>query len=101
LRATRVAEGIRISWIRRARLGGDSWDALEVPLNESVEAYRVEILIGDEAVRTFEVGTQQATYATADELIDFGAPQDLLSVRVAQLSPVAGIGRATRETLRL
>ena len=34
----------RLSWIRRSRIGGDSWD--EVPLGEEREAYRLEILDG-------------------------------------------------------
>jgi hypothetical protein len=101
LRARRVAEGIRISWIRRARLGGDSWDALEVPLNESVEAYRVEVLDNGATVRTIETTAPEALYTSVDELADFGAPQASLSVRVAQLSAVIGAGRARMVVLRL
>jgi hypothetical protein len=101
LRARRVQEGVRISWIRRARLGGDSWDALEVPLNESVEAYRVEILDNGATVRTIETAAPQALYASADELADFGTPQASLLVRVAQLSSVVGAGRARTVVLRL
>jgi hypothetical protein len=97
----RVAEGVRLSWVRRARRGGDSWEALEVPLDEAGEAYRVEILDADEIVRIIETGAPEALYTNADELADFGAPQSLLSVRVAQLSAVAGPGRARTAVLQL
>jgi hypothetical protein len=35
---------IALSWIRRTRFGGVSWELTEVPLNEASEAYRLEIL---------------------------------------------------------
>jgi hypothetical protein len=87
--------------VRRARRGGDSWDALEVPLDESVEAYRVEILDADDAIRVIESDEPEALYASADEIADFGAPQSSLTVRVAQLSAVVGPGRVREATLSL
>jgi hypothetical protein len=101
VRGERIGEGVRISWVRRARRSGDSWDALEVPLNESVEAYRVEVLDNGATVRTIETTAPEALYTSVDELADFGAPQASLSVRVAQLSAVIGAGRARMVVLRL
>lgn len=101
LRGVRTAEGVLLRWVRRARRGGDSWEALEVPLNESAEAYRVEILDGANVVRTIETEEPFALYANADEIADFGSPQSLLSVRVAQLSAVAGPGRSREALLHL
>lgn len=101
LRGVRNEEGVFLFWIRRTRKGGDSWDTLEVPLGEDAEAYRVEILSGDSVVRTLQSSAPQALYAAADELADFGAPQTALTVRVAQLSSVAGPGRARTATLTL
>jgi hypothetical protein len=94
LRGVRNEEGVLLSWIRRTRKGGDSWDTLEVPLSEDSEAYRVEILSGDTVVRTLQSPASQALYAADDELADFGAPQAELTVRVAQLSSLVGPGRA-------
>ena len=102
LRGERTGEGVHIRWMRRARFGGDSWEALEVPLNEETgEAYRVEIIGGGEPVRIIEAVTPNALYTSADEIVDFGAPQTLLEVRVAQLSAVVGAGHARTATLHL
>jgi hypothetical protein len=101
LRGERTEDGVRISWVRRARRGGDSWEALEVPQNESVEAYRVEILDGGEVVRSIDSEEPEALYSEDDELADFGTPRSSLVVRVSQLSAVAGAGRARTATLSL
>ena len=101
LRGARTEDGVRIAWIRRTRRGGDSWEALDVPLNEEAEAYRLEIFDAGVPVRVIETITPEALYTSADELADFGAPQTSLSVRVAQLSAVAGAGHARSATLQL
>jgi hypothetical protein len=54
LRARRVGSDLHVSWIRRARLGGDIWEG-EVPLAEGVERYRVRVLEGDALVHEAEV----------------------------------------------
>ena len=100
VRAARTGAGVTIGFVRRTRLDGDSWEPVEVPLGESVEAYRVEILNGSSVVRTFEVAEPQALYPAADELADFGAPQAELTVRVAQLSASVGPGGATVAVVR-
>ncbi|MFG1350278.1 glycoside hydrolase/phage tail family protein [Xanthobacter autotrophicus] len=94
VRGRRTAEGVALSFIRRTRLAGDGWDALEVPLGEASEAYRVEILSGASVVRAFEVGAPQLLYGAADEMADFGVPQAVLTVRVAQRSASVGLGAA-------
>jgi hypothetical protein len=101
LRGARNEDGILLSWIRRTRKSGDSWDTLEVPLGEDSEAYRVEILSGESVVRTIEAATPQALYSSGDELSDFGSPQTELSIRVAQLSSLVGPGRAQAAVLAL
>ncbi len=101
LRAERVDQGVRLSWIRRARRGGDSWDALEVPLEEPEERYRVAILDDGTVRRVFDTNEPEALYQSADEIVDFGAPQTSLSVRVAQVSAVVGAGVARTAILQL
>ncbi|OLP56847.1 hypothetical protein BJF92_12315 [Rhizobium rhizosphaerae] len=45
LRSIQLSNGDwRLSWIRRTRIGGDSWDQADVPLGEEREAYEVDIL---------------------------------------------------------
>jgi hypothetical protein len=101
LRARRTSEGVAISWIRRTRQGGDSWDALEVPLSEEREAYRVEILDGESIARVIETDTPQALYAEADEIADFVSPQPTISFRVAQRSAIVGAGYFRAATLTI
>lgn len=101
LAALRTSAGIVISFIRRTRLDGDSWDVVEVPLNEASEAYRVEILSAGAVVRTFEVSSPSLTYTHAAEIADFGSAQARLTVRVRQISATVGAGAAALATLDL
>jgi len=97
-RATRAAEGVRISWIRRTRRDGDSWTAGDVPLGEEREAYAVDVLSGATVVRTLNATEPSVLYPAADEIADFGAPQSSLIVRIAQLSATVGRGFSTSAT---
>jgi GTA TIM-barrel-like domain/Putative phage tail protein len=97
LRAKREAGGVRLTWLRRTRSGGDSWELAEVPLGEAMEAYRVDILNGGVLKRRLEVSTPTAFYASADEVADFGAAQTVLSLRIQQISQAAGPGFAAQE----
>ncbi len=87
-----------LTWIRRTRADGDSWEG-EVPLGEDIERYEVDILSGASVLRTLSTTTPSVLYASADELTDFGAAQTSLSVRVAQLSATVGRGFAAQATV--
>ena len=91
LRALRSDSGVLISWIRRTRREGDSWDA-EAPLGEEREAYEVDVLAGTSIVRTLTASTPSVLYPAAAEILDFGAPQTSLSVTAYQLSSAVGRG---------
>ena len=101
LRAQRNDDGIVLSWIRRTRIGGDSWEVQEVPLGETNEAYEIGILKDGEVVRRLMAGSPSALYAAPDEIADFGAPQSELVVRVAQISASVGRGFPAQATLSL
>lgn len=95
LRARRTAAGVAMDWIRRSRRGGDNWEALEVPLAEESEAYRLDILSGAGALkRSFAASAPACLYSAADELADFGAAQTALNLRLVQISRAAGDGAA-------
>ena len=88
-----------VTWIRRARLAGDGWDA-EVPLGEEREVYRVEILDGETVVRAAETATPTYVYTAAQRAADFPAgPTRALAVRVAQGSALFGWGAVSRTLL--
>jgi len=92
VRGARSGGDLSISWIRRTRLGGDSWLAAEVPLAEDSERYEVDILSGATVVRTLAATTPSVIYTAADQIADFGALPASVSVRVYQLSAFLGRG---------
>jgi hypothetical protein len=99
VRATRSDGDVAITWIRRTRIGGDAWDAAEVPLSEDAELYEVDILDGETVVRTLTSSTPTAAYGEADQVADFGAPQATYDVRVYQVSSTYGRGTPRRATV--
>ena len=74
------------------RIGGDSWDSVEVPLGEDAERYEIDILDGSDVVRTLSATSPTAVYTAAQQTDDFGSPQSSVSVRITQLSTTAGRG---------
>ena len=92
LRALCEAEtgDVSLSWIRRARVGGDNWTDLEPPLGEAREAYRVRIgsFVDVEAVEPryiWSLASQMAAGAAG--------PVEIL---VSQLSDQFGEGPAAK-----
>jgi hypothetical protein len=86
VRARRAAGGaVNISWVRCARVGGDSWGPGEPPLGAPSEAYLLLILDAGVVKRSVTVASPAYLYATADQIADFGAPPASLQLRVAQL----------------
>ena len=98
LAKTVLADGtLQFNWIRRARIGGDSFD-VEPPLSEESEAYLLTVLNGATMVRTIQTSIPAASYSPADQATDFpaGTPNPL-TIRVQQLSATFGWGApATR-----
>jgi hypothetical protein len=82
---------VSLSWIRRTRVGGDSW-LNEVPLGEETEEYDVLVLDGANVVRTIRVTSQGTLYTAAQQTADLGAPPASLAWRVAQVSRAYGRG---------
>ncbi|PLX39067.1 MAG: hypothetical protein C0606_00540 [Hyphomicrobiales bacterium] len=96
IRARRDAASgdLALSWIRRTRTDGDSWEGRDVPLGESEQLYQVEILDGGTIVRSVETDTPRATYSAAQQIADFGVLPSTITLRVAQLNDFgAGIPR--------
>jgi hypothetical protein len=94
--ARRIAGDIVLSWIRRTRIDGDSWDLVEVPLGEDGERYEVTVLDGELALRTASVAASEWRYPAALELADFGSLQGELSAAIAQIGASVGRGREWR-----
>lgn len=85
IRSFRSEGGIAVSWIRRTRIGGDSWLAPDVPLSEESEKYEIEILDGLAVKRTVACTEASLTYSAADQIADFGSVQSSVTVRIYQI----------------
>ncbi|MCB1511983.1 MAG: glycoside hydrolase/phage tail family protein, partial [Hyphomicrobiaceae bacterium] len=99
VRGSRVSGDLDITWIRRTRRGGDSWEALDVPLSETSETYEVDIHDGDTVLRTLAAAEPRVVYGTAMQAVDFGLIPAEISVAVYQLSAEFGRGTARRAVL--
>jgi hypothetical protein len=101
LRGVRTVDGVRLTWVRRGRVEADGWDDADIPLDETSERYRVEVLLIDVVVRTMEVSDASCLYAADAEVADFGMAQHTLSVRVRQLGRAVPLGIAANARLSL
>ena len=88
-----------ISWIRRTRLAGDSWDVTEVPLGEEEERYEVDILDSGTVKRTLGSSTSTVTYSEADQIDDWGTVQAAYDIRVYQLNSSLSRGSPREATI--
>lgn len=87
---TRLAAGdLQLTWIRRARVGGDVWDG-EVPLGEGAERYRIRVLDGAAVLREVEVSAPAFTYTAAMRAAD--APSGAAKIEVSQGGALYGWG---------
>ncbi|MEQ8326305.1 MAG: glycoside hydrolase/phage tail family protein [Parvibaculum sp.] len=103
LRARRAGDGaIHLAWVRRTRIGGDSWAGLEVPLGEEAEAYEVEIRDGEGVKRVIAAASPEAIYDAGEQAADFGGTEiETLDVTVYQLSRAFGRGTGRSATLHV
>lgn len=86
------SDDLTVSWIRRTRLGGAWQDVVDVPLNEVSEVYEVDIMNGDDVVRTISTTDQLVNYTATQQIADFGSVQPNIAVNVYQLSSIIGRG---------
>jgi hypothetical protein len=99
VRGARAGGDLTVAWVRRTRIGGDSWDSVDVPLAEETERYEVDILDGTTVKRTLAATTPTLTYTAAQQTADFGGPQRSIDLAVYQLSAVVGRGTPRAATL--
>jgi hypothetical protein len=98
LRAEPLANGgLVLTWVRRTRVDGDTWESVEAPLGEETEAYRLEIWAGNLRVRSVDLTVPRYIYTDADWTADrLNGP---LEMRVSQLSNQFGSGPSARRLL--
>lgn len=84
-----------LNWVRRTRIGGAWTGGTPIPLGETTELYKVEIMDGATVKRTISgLTTPTATYTDAQQVTDWGATQASISWRVRQISDAVGDGYA-------
>ncbi|MEV5021426.1 hypothetical protein MRBLMA1_001248 [Sphingobium sp. LMA1-1-1.1] len=76
-----------IDAVRRTRLGGANVDGQDVPLGETGESWSCDILDGAVVVRTIAGDSLPLAYSSAQQTVDFGAPQSSLTVNLYQVAP--------------
>jgi hypothetical protein len=94
LRAVPGAGDLEVSWMRRTRLGGDTWAGFEVPLGEEVEAYALRVIDSGGAVRR-EVVVGAPGWAYSDALRVADGVGAHYRIAVAQISGRFGAGPFT------
>jgi hypothetical protein len=99
VRGSRLDGDLNLTWVRRTRVGGDSWDGIDVPLGETEERYEIDILDGSTVKRTLAATSPSAVYTAADQTADFGSPQSSVPLRIFQLSATRGRGTPREATL--
>jgi hypothetical protein len=83
---------LTINWIRRARLGAEWRDYVDVPVGETAESYEIDIMSGATVKRTITATTNTASYTAAQQTTDFGSPQSSILVNIYQMSAAVGRG---------
>lgn len=84
------AGNLAFDWVRRTRIGGDSWEGLNVPLGEEREAYLVRVVHNGMVVREAEVSMPGWDYS-ASEISSDGVTGEI-ELQVAQVSAHVGAG---------
>jgi hypothetical protein len=94
LRATRSGGDLELSWIRRTRIDGDSWQGTDVPLGEDSESYLIQVRDTTGLRRTDTSSVMIWNYTAAMQAND-GVTASY-TIDVAQISERFGPGPFTR-----
>ena len=90
---------LTLTWARRTRWHGEWLDEIDIPLFEAEESYQVDILKNSAVVRTLTARTTTTSYSAADQTMDFGTTQSVLSVSIYQMNATIGRGYAGTATV--
>ncbi|MCF2903548.1 glycoside hydrolase/phage tail family protein [Octadecabacter sp. CECT 8868] len=95
LRKQENGADLGVTWVRRTRKDGDSWDSEDVPLSEAFERYAVRVFKDGVQMREVSVSDPSWTYTSAMQTAD-GTGE--IRIDVAQVSDVYGEGPVATTT---
>lgn len=91
----RLANGdLLFSWIRRGRIDADDWLGEDIPLGEEREAYRIEIRLDGDVVRSIQTSAPSWTYGLSERQADLG--DAAFQFHVAMIGAKSGPGDYAR-----
>ncbi|WP_442881144.1 baseplate multidomain protein megatron [Brevundimonas sp.] len=95
---SRIDGGFNLTWIPRARIDGDRWDG--EPTSADPKRFRIRILAGTVALRTFEAEGEDTVYTGASAAADFpGGPDSEAAFAVSQWGEGYGWGAEAKAPL--
>ncbi|MCM2561043.1 glycoside hydrolase/phage tail family protein [Lutimaribacter sp. EGI FJ00015] len=95
LRGRRDLGGVlEVDWIRRTRIGGDSWGGVDVPLGEESESYLLRVEQQGRILREVNIKKPAWIYDPDEEEADTGG--EPYEIAVAQVSATVGPGYFAR-----
>jgi len=100
VKGTRDSSGnLTLTWVRRTRGLAEWLDYADVAINETTEAYEIDILDGTTVVRTLSVTAAEVTYSATNQVSDFGSAQSSITADIYQISETRGRGYVKEVTL--
>ena len=95
VKGSRASNGdLTVSWLRRTRIGGDSWEVADVPLGEANERYEIDVMAGAVVKRTLASTSPSVLYTQAQQIADFGSVQSAVNLKIYQMSALTQRGAA-------
>ncbi len=91
---SQVSGDVDLSWVRRTRIDGDSWQSIDVPLGEDSESYLVSVEQGGNTLRQTTVVSPGWVYSAAAQSAD--GVSSPFTISVAQISARFGPGTQRR-----
>ena len=93
-RVSGTGSNLTLAWMRRARLNAEWVDYIDVPLDEPVELYDVDVMNGASVVRTFSSLTSPTvTYTASQQSADWGSVPSSFTFNIYQISSRYGRGK--------
>lgn len=93
VRGTRDAgNNLTITWVRRARVGGEWRDLVDAALVDTPESYEIDVFFDLTVVRVLTTSNSTVTYTAAEQSADGYFPGDPILVAIYQLNAMVGRG---------